>query len=620
MNTIRSLRVVSPLAVSDLRDEGLLSFCLVASIAAVVAPIMVLAGLKFGFVEILRNKLIQDPTFRLISPIDASTRPTSFFDQLRRDPRVAFLQPNVTLSGTSARLELEQAGTIDILPTSLGDPLIVEHGGTVPVGDEITLTQSAAESLGTQVGSTGKLVITRVNANRRETQSIAVSVRSVVPAAADPGRRAYLALPLVESIERYRLGLPIPERSWPGRLPPPLQSFDALILALAAPLDEGELLELKIRNGFEAAQLVDRATVTRDYQVEPPVAAQQLIVLRQSKRPVTARQTAALGDALASREHWLLPITEGLSVRMGSAGASFGLKTYDGGAFRIAGETSGDLDQRTWNAEMPLFYIDRVVVPALMANTLSLKTGDKIEMKYESATASGSAIPLAFPVTVVGTTGMNDVFVHPALAGALRESQNTALEYDASLHALVPSQVGYRGFRLYGKTIDDVPPLVRALEAQGVEVRAKSDAIEQLKRLDLALTWITAMVGLVSLVGGTAILVSSFFASVERKKADLALLRLAGFSKASIFLFPIVQGVVVALIGCLTATLLFFGFASLINAQFAKDMAGEANLCRLAPWHIGSFVGLVLLATFVSSTIAARRTLAIDPAEALRHD
>src|SRR5438067_11127724 len=32
-------------------DEALLSLCLVFAIAAVVAPIMVLAGLKFGFIE-----------------------------------------------------------------------------------------------------------------------------------------------------------------------------------------------------------------------------------------------------------------------------------------------------------------------------------------------------------------------------------------------------------------------------------------------------------------------------------------------------------------------------------------------------------------------------------------
>src|SRR5437016_4564127 len=60
-------RLTAVLGFRALWDEGLLSMCLVCAIAAVAAPIMILAGLKFGFIEISRSKFIQDPSFRLIT-------------------------------------------------------------------------------------------------------------------------------------------------------------------------------------------------------------------------------------------------------------------------------------------------------------------------------------------------------------------------------------------------------------------------------------------------------------------------------------------------------------------------------------------------------------------------
>src|SRR5262245_9931334 len=74
-----------------LADELLLTACLVAAIAAVVAPIMVLAALKFGFIEIMRSRLIEDPAFRQITPTVALVRPPDFFNGLRQRREVAFL-------------------------------------------------------------------------------------------------------------------------------------------------------------------------------------------------------------------------------------------------------------------------------------------------------------------------------------------------------------------------------------------------------------------------------------------------------------------------------------------------------------------------------------------------
>ena len=52
----RPLRLVSALAAHSLRHEWVLTLCLVIALAAVIAPLLVLLGLKHGTIETLRDR------------------------------------------------------------------------------------------------------------------------------------------------------------------------------------------------------------------------------------------------------------------------------------------------------------------------------------------------------------------------------------------------------------------------------------------------------------------------------------------------------------------------------------------------------------------------------------
>src|SRR5262249_208622 len=140
-------------------------------------------------------------------------------------------------------------------------------------------------------------------------------------------------------------------------------------------------------------------------------------------------------------------------------------------------------------------------------------------------------------------------FVPTGLAGMLHESRQSKVVYDLVANELAVTSNEHRGFRLYARTIDDVPKLVAFLSQanEGEEAsRPQSAAIERLQRLDGALTRIVLLVGAVALIGGAVVLVASFYGAVERKEGELALLRLMGFERLSVFQFPLAQALFVA--------------------------------------------------------------------------
>jgi len=65
----RITHIVPGLAVADLKHEWILSLCLIIAIAAVIAPLLLMMGLKYGTIETLRERLVEDPAYREIRPL-----------------------------------------------------------------------------------------------------------------------------------------------------------------------------------------------------------------------------------------------------------------------------------------------------------------------------------------------------------------------------------------------------------------------------------------------------------------------------------------------------------------------------------------------------------------------
>ncbi|MDQ0707108.1 putative ABC transport system permease protein [Pseudomonas sp. W3I7] len=204
--------VVASLAWQDYRNDAWLSACSVLALVAVIAPLLVLFGLKFGLVGSLTERLETDPATREIIPLGGGRFSSEFIRQLGRRSDVAFAVPRTRQIAATA-----QVGTLalEMLPTAAGDPLL--SGLPMPKGlDQIVLSHTAAEKLAARPGDWLETRFARQVAGRVEAQRTRLQVLAVLPLEAFARDGLFADLGLLEAAEDYRDGRAVPALGWDG--------------------------------------------------------------------------------------------------------------------------------------------------------------------------------------------------------------------------------------------------------------------------------------------------------------------------------------------------------------------------------------------------------------------
>lgn len=595
-------RLIAGLAWADLRHEWVATLCLVLALAAVLGPLLLLLGLKQGVVLTLRERLVEDPAFRALAPRQTQALDPAWFDATAARDDVAFVLPTILRGSSIIRIEVgREAEVMDLLPSAAGDPLLTENGVAVPGPGEVVLSADAADRLGVAVGAAVTLVATRVHQGRRQAGRQALTVTGILPPRADPLTRAYVPFDLALDVETFREGRGVPARNWPGGDPAPWPSFDGALVLAPRALDPIVAQGLVIGTGFAAIEALDPATFSARTGFEPP-AGWWLRDVHTLRQPVTLSSLRQLRDKLRGRGAVVLPYVRDLTLTV--AGEAWPVFPLSPGAADRAALGLPPLPWGDQGAEAPFADAARILAPrgaAVAPGPAEATLGD-----------------LRFPVRVDGMAPGGRAWVPLALAGQLRTATVRPVVWDGDRHALVLARPGFRGFRLYARSIDDVPGLYRWLRKQGIEPVAELAAIERVQVLDRGLTRVFWLVAVVGIGGGLAVLVVSLYGAVERKKRELALMRLMGFARRDVFLFPVHQALALAVMASALALALFAALSTVINRVFAGDLALGERICRLSGETLVAAVALAVLGAVLSSLFAAWRTTRIEPAEAIR--
>jgi putative ABC transport system permease protein len=149
-------------------------------------------------------------------------------------------------------------------------------------------------------------------------------------------------------------------------------------------------------------------------------------------------------------------------------------------------------------------------------------------------------------------------------------------------------------------------------------VRTKANEIQTLQALDRSLSVIFALIAGLAAGGYALSLVVSLWAHVDRKRKDLALLRLVGLTPLAVLAFPLAQGALIALFGAGLSALLALAVASLINSTLSAGLGTGDMICLLRAGDVFAAAAATLVLALLASSIGGTRATRIDPAESLR--
>ena len=221
------------LACKDYWHEFLLSACAVLGLAALLTPLLVLYGVKFGVVQTLTERLRNDPRNLEISPVISGRYTPEYLAKLAAHPDVAFVLPRTRSIAATMDLSAGNGDARSVLvaslePTAEGDPLLLRFDAAVPAMPQspdteaigVTLSASAAEKLHLKQGDTLNGKVERRFQGKVQTARVALRVAAVLPLAAQQKDVAYVPLLLMEATEDYRDGRAVPElgaqNGWTG--------------------------------------------------------------------------------------------------------------------------------------------------------------------------------------------------------------------------------------------------------------------------------------------------------------------------------------------------------------------------------------------------------------------
>ena len=206
------------LAGRDYRNEWQMSGFFILALAAVLGPMLILFGLKFGIVGSMLDNLIEDPRNREIRPVGSGRYDRAWIEEIRRRPEVAFIVPRTRAIAATIELKSEsgkQIIPVEMIPTDRDDPLL--QGQQMPQGmQQIILSASAARKLNVAAGDEISGSLARRYKGRSERVHLPLQISDVAKPASFSRDGAFVPLYLVESAEDFRDGHAVPALGWKG--------------------------------------------------------------------------------------------------------------------------------------------------------------------------------------------------------------------------------------------------------------------------------------------------------------------------------------------------------------------------------------------------------------------
>jgi len=207
------------LSFRDYSHEWRMSGCFIMALASVLAPMMILFGLKFGIVSTMVNELVENPINREIRPIGSGRYNDAWIDAYRNREDVEFIIPKTRALAATIQLKSDTAKRIlstELLATAAGDPLLVGLSSVPQDYYQVILSQSAANKLKVKTGDQIDASLSRQFQGKRERVHLSLNVIDVADATVTTRNVAFVNLDLLIASELFKDGREVSDLGWEG--------------------------------------------------------------------------------------------------------------------------------------------------------------------------------------------------------------------------------------------------------------------------------------------------------------------------------------------------------------------------------------------------------------------
>ena len=216
---MKQLTNIIRLSFRDYSHEWRMSGCFIFALAAVLAPMMILFGLKFGIVNTMVMELVENPSNREIRPIGSGRYTEEWIQQYRDRSDIQFIIPKTRALAATIQLNSDSSSRIlstELLATGTGDPLMVGMKRLPENYYQMILSQSAANKLKVKSGDKIDASLARQFQGKRERIHLDIEVIDIADANVTGRNVAFVSLDLLIATEQFKDGRAVPELGWSG--------------------------------------------------------------------------------------------------------------------------------------------------------------------------------------------------------------------------------------------------------------------------------------------------------------------------------------------------------------------------------------------------------------------
>jgi putative ABC transport system permease protein len=196
-----------------------MSGCFILALSSVLAPMMILFGLKFGIVSTMVHELVENPVNREIKPVGSGRYNDAWIDQYRGRGDVEFIIPKTRALAATIQLKSTTANRIvstELLATAAGDPLLAGLTNVPKNHNQVILSQSAARKLKVKTGDEIDASLARQFQGKRERVHLPLKVVDIADEVVTARSVAFVNLDLLIASEQFKDGRAVPELGWDG--------------------------------------------------------------------------------------------------------------------------------------------------------------------------------------------------------------------------------------------------------------------------------------------------------------------------------------------------------------------------------------------------------------------